>query len=93
MNTNAYELTLNEMAIINGGDTLDHAAGAAVGATVGAIAVGATVGAIAVGTAGAVLAGAPGAIFGVCAGAIGGGVAGGTAGIKKIKGWFQRLIP
>ncbi len=84
MNTNMNELTLNEMAEINGGsDTLDHVAGALTGVAVGGM-VGCGVGSIA---------GAPGAIFGVCAGAIGGGVAGGTAGIKKIKGWFQRLIP
>ena len=33
MNTNTMELNLNEMAMVNGGDTMDHVAGAIAGTT------------------------------------------------------------
>ena len=83
MNTSMKEMTLNEMAVINGGgDTLDHVAGALTGVAVGGM-VGCGVGSIA---------GAPGCVVGMIVGAGGCGVAGGIAGHTKIRNWVREKL-
>ena len=81
MNSSMMELDLNEMAMVTGGDTIDHVAGAVTGVTAGAM-VGCMVGSIA---------GAPGAVIGLCVGAVGCGTAGGYFGLTKIKNWIRSL--
>jgi outer membrane lipoprotein SlyB len=83
MNTNMMEMNLNEMAEINGGDTLDKVAGALTGVAVGGM-VGCGVGSIA---------GAPGCVVGMIVGATGCGVAGGIFGITKMKKWLKEHLP
>ena len=80
MNTNMKELNLNEMAMVTGGDALDHVAGAVTGVSTGAM-VGCMVG--------GVVGGAPGAVIGAGIGAIGCGVTFGIYGINKVKKWFK----
>lgn len=82
MNTNMMEMNLNEMAAINGGDALDHAAGAVTGTTVGLM-VGSGVGSIA---------GAPGVVIGMGVGAIAGGISCGILGINKVKSWLRSKL-
>ena len=84
MNTSMKEMTLNEMAVIDGGgDTLDHVAGALAGVAAGGM-VGCGVGSIG---------GAPGCIVGTIVGATGGGVAGGILGYTKIRNWAREHLP
>ena len=80
MNTNTMELNLDEMAMVSGGDVLDHVEGAFDGGVV------CGVGGLIVG---GIIAGGPGAGIGFCAGAVGGGIAGGILGLSGIRGLFN----
>ena len=80
MNTNTMELNLNEMAMVTGGDAVDHVRGAVCGGFlcgIGGLVVGGVVG------------GAPGLVIGMVGGAVAGGTAGGILGMKKILSWFD----
>ena len=74
---------MKEMEMVNGGDTLDHVAGALMGVTVGAM----------VGSAAGFVAGAPGCVIGMGVGAVGGGVSCGILGISKVKNWVRQYLP
>jgi len=74
MNTNTMELNLNEMETVNGGDAMDHIAGAVMGFGIGGLA------GLGVGSA---VAGPVGAPVGAFVGCVGGAVAGGIVGADK----------
>ena len=80
MNTNTMELNLNEMAMVTGGDVLDHVEGAFDGAVVCGIS-GLIIGGL--------IGGGPGAAIGFGGGAVVGGIAGGILGLSGIQELFN----
>ena len=84
MELNKMELTMDELAMVNGGDVWDHVVGFFSGAAAGAftgLAAGGLGGLVVAGPAGAVTGGLGGFVVGAAAG----GVAGGIAGAEKIR--------